>query len=178
MRLTPSHQFIAVTALSLLIVSGAGFVFWRLSESVVRNDAAVSEIRSRIDGFVQERAAAKALGAILVKRQDDLVRIGRFFIDRRQPVAFLEALEALARATGNAVVIELDEGRSDRQYLGFRITVDDDWQGILHYVELFEKMPYVIEIQEITYQNLVADSSRKISGPSGRLIVSFRVGAR
>lgn len=152
--------------------------FRYMAGSVIRNGNAILEIQSKIGGFARERMDAKVIEKFLDERGEDYTRIREFYVDAKQPVAFLENLEALARATGNALAIDLDGGGNDARHLGFRLTLEGSEKSLLAYVRLLERVPYHVEITEVFYQSLISDVPRQAGEPLARLSITLRVRTR
>lgn len=178
MRLYPRARLIFISVVSFLLVGSAVFAFRYMAGSVIRNGNAIWEIQSKIDDFARERMDAKIIEEFLDERGEDYARIREFYIDAKQPVAFLEHLEALARTTGNALAINLDGGGNDARHLGFRLTLEGSEEGILTYVRLLERVPYHVEIAGIFYQSLVSDVPPRAGEPLARLSITLRVRTR
>lgn len=146
-----------------------------MASGVMRDDAVRAELTARLDGLAQDRLRAQAVSALRVERRQDITRIIGFFADRAHPIAFLHTLEDLGRATGTAVVIEVDDAGSDGDHLGLRVIVEGNGQDrMVRYMRLLEHLPYVMTLTQIMEekksQNFVSQS-----GPSDRLVLSLRV---
>ncbi len=149
--------------------------FWFVASGVMRDDAVRADIAARLDGFAQDRARAQAFSVLRAERQEDITRMSEFFVDRARPVAFLQALEGLGRATGTTIAIEVDDAASDTEHLGFRVVVEGSGQkNMARFARLLERLPYVITVGEINEEKKSPDAA-VTSGPSDRLVVSLRV---
>lgn len=176
MKFFSQGKLIAVSAASALMIGLCGWGWWWFGASVLNDNAARSGIRQRIEKLAAERASAHAFVEFRAARQEDLSRIGAFFSDRSRPVALLQALEALGRATGNQITLDIDDATSDDKYLAFRVSIEGGEQGILRYVRLLEHIPYQAKITAMNYERSLRDSH--VAASNGRLIVSLRVRAQ
>lgn len=173
MRFTPQQKLIAASAMSALTLGACLRIFWFVASGVTQDDAVRADIQTRLDGFAQDRLRAQAARVLRAERQGDITRILEFFVDRAHPVAFLQTLEELGRATDTAVTIEVDDAGSDREHLGFRVIVEGSEQrSMVRYVRLLERLPYVIAVSEINEERRSPEAQ---SGPADRLVASFRV---
>ncbi len=178
-RIGARQKLILAALAALCVLGSASWGFWRVTRAVRRSDFVLGEIQSKIDGLVDERRRAQVLEAVLEKRKRDLGRITEFFVDRERPIAFIEAVERAAAATGNTIAIDVDEGAGGGQVLLFRFTAEGTEANLLRYVRLLETLPYKLEIGEITYQKIPSDSSSGPgSKPPARLLLTLGVRAR
>lgn len=177
-HLHPRARLIFISVISLVLVGGALFAFWYMAESVIRSRGVSVDIQSQLDALTRERADAKVVERLLGERKKDRIRIKEFYADAKQPVAFFEDIEALARASGNTLAIDLDEGRSDARHLGLRLTLEGEEKSLLAYVRLLERVPYHVEITEVLYQNLASEASHRAGSPSARFNIALQVRTR
>lgn len=177
-HLHPRARLIFISVVFLLLVAGAGFTFWHMAGSVLRSGSVILEIQSKIDGLARERVDAKLIERLFGERKDDYMRIKEFYADSEQPVAFLKNLEAFARATGNTLAIDVNEGGSDARHLSFRLALEGKEKDLLAYVRLLERAPYLVEIMEVLYQNLALEESRRAGSPPARLNITLQVRTR
>lgn len=179
MKFFSQGKLIAVSMASALMIGICGWGWWWFCARVLADDAARSGIRQKIERLAASRASAHAFAEFRDARQEDLSRIGAFFSDRSRPIALLQALEALGRATGNQIMIDIDDASSDDKYLAFRVSIEGSEQSILRYVRLLEHIPYQTKITAMNYERSPRDSRAVLSsGASGRLIVALRVRAQ
>ena len=148
-------------------------VFWLVASGVGGGDAGRAGIQGRLDALAEDRGRAQASNALRAGRQEDMARILGFFVDRAQPIAFLQALEGLGRTTNTAITIDVDEGASDETHLGFRVIIEGSEQNAVRYMRLLGRIPYVMAVSDISEEKRSPDGAS--SGPPDRLTVSVRV---
>lgn len=175
MRLTPRQKLIAASAVSATLLTGYVWFFWFVASGVMQNNAVRADIVARLDGFARDRSRAQGASALRAERHEDITRLLGFFVDRARPIAFLQMLEGIGRATGSAVVIEVDDAASDEAHLGFRVIVEGGGQNsMIRFVRLLERLPAVITVTQISEEKKSPDTQVG-SGPPDRLVVSLRV---
>ena len=172
MRMTPMQKMIGAVAVSVAAVAAAGGVFLWLAFSVAREGLARGAISSRIRDMAEERALARAASAVAEARAGDLARIRGFFINRKKPLAWVEFLEASARAAGNSIALALDEGAGDA--LIFRATLEGTPESILRALRAWEAAPYAFSPEDFIFQKLPAQSSGVLPAYPARLIITIR----
>ena len=177
-RFAPKRKLAVAGAVAALAIGLAGWGFWRMAVGVWQRDFVLGELQSKLEGLREDRDRAKDLAVILKRQDKNLDRIGEFFVNRERPVAFIEAVERIAVSSGNAIALDVDEGRNDERHLGFRLTAEGEEDNLLRYVRLLEALPYKLEIGEIIFQRRVSDSSTGRTGGKSSLIISLRVSAR
>lgn len=174
----PRARLIAVSILSALLAGGACFAFWRMTQDVLRSMAVGRELQAQIDDLEHERIEAKEAEKMFAERAEDYKKIKEFYVDAAQPVAFLKDLEAIGRATGVKLAVDLNGSGRDERYLALRLTVEGAEDRLLSYARLLERLPYHLEITEVAYQNPAAEPAHRPGDPSGRFEISFRVRTR
>ncbi|MBI2053396.1 MAG: hypothetical protein HYT41_01460 [Candidatus Sungbacteria bacterium] len=177
-HLSPRIRLIMVSMFSAALIGGAGFAFWRMARSILAGGAVAQELHAKIDGFERNRIEAKDVEKVLTERAADYMSVREFYVDAKQPVTFLKDLEAIARATGTKLAIDLEGVGSDAQHLLLRLSLEGSEKQLLSYVRLLERMPYYLEITEVSYQNLAAEPGWRQGESSGRFVVSIRVRTR
>lgn len=166
-------------AIALLTITAFIWFFFYVKNMESRFTA----IESKISTMEDNRAAAKrAIGTI---REDAsaLQRISKFFIDRENPVSFIEELETLARDTHNTISLNINEQKSTSDSFVFHLTLDGDTSSVMRYLTLLELLPYEIIVQDIGYQEHesapMSPSAKNIPSPKpprhARLIIEIRV---
>lgn len=178
LRVASMQKVVAAGAAMALVLGLGGWGFWRLTLRIWQSDFVVRELQSKIETLREDRERAGDLAMILERHKSDLERINGFFVKRERPVGFIEALERIAVASGNTIVIDVDEGRNDERHLGFRLTVEGEEKNLFRYARLLETLPYKLEMGEIMFQRRASDSSSPRTGGTNRLILSLRVRAR
>ncbi len=176
MRIKNIFFGIAVPASALIAAAG---IFFLLAVQVrsgadVRRDL-VSKISDRID----ERAVGNSSAALFSVRSADIERVRSFFINRDQPVAFVENLERAAATGGVIVTFNLDEAGSGPHDLLFRLTIGGSQESVIRYLELLEVAPYLAHIEEVTFQKAAPGSAGGFGslghGSDARARVTIRV---
>lgn len=182
MRFSSSQKFFAVLALTLGVALAFGWIFLSLSSVVEGADGVLGDLEENLLTLEEERASARHLKRVLEEKEEDLAQIRAFFIDRKQPVEFIEYLEGVARATGNTIALDVTESGPGEPLL-FRLTIEGKERDATRYVSLLGSMPYEIRIQDLSFQRLdptVAGSlsPRGARAPEARLLLTLYVGTK
>jgi len=159
MQLTPVKKNIAVIAACILALSVSVGVFVWLAQSVAGEVERRKATAARIADLAGERAGVRAVSLVADMRAADLERIKGFFVSRSEPVAFVETLEAVAKNTGNRITLTVDEGANPGANLVFRATLDGTQGSVIRFVRALEYLPYLVHVQEISFQHVAADKS-------------------
>lgn len=162
----------ACAAVALLSVSAGGFAL--VARAVARASEESSVIAGRARDLAEERAAANAAEGRSMERIVGIERIWGFLV-RRQPVAFVEQLEAIAKKTGNAAALDADEA-SDVGGIVFRITLEGTRETVARFVRAVESMPYLARVEEMSFQSIRAEEAGSFTPPSAgaRLLLTVR----
>lgn len=171
MQLTPVKKNIAVIAVCFFAFGASVGVFAWLAQSVAREVGRREAIVARIAELAGERAGVRAVSLLSEERAADLERIRKFYVSRSEPVAFVEALEAAAKNTGNRITLAVDDGAHAGANLVFRATLDGTQGSVIRFVRALEHLPYLVHAQEISFQHVVGDKS---GGSGARMIVIIR----
>ncbi len=135
----------------------------------------IQTVKSQAAALEMERIEAHSMSVLFEERSEAIERISKFFINYREPVEFIEALEDLARKTGTALSIDLALSVPGAQELPLRLNIEGSEKNILRYFKLLELLPYRILIEEIGFQSIL--SSPEASLASHRLQLSIRASA-
>lgn len=178
-RIRAGQKFTVTVVAAAAAVLLAAWGFGNAAARVAGGEAARTLVQEKIARLAEERHRAKMSVAVMARRADDLGRIAAFPVPRTSPVAFLEAVEGVAARTGNAIVVEIDEGRSTETSLHFRFTVEGTEQSVLRLVQALERLSHRLDIKEMSLQNMIADSPEG-AGRSARtrLVLALDVAAR
>ena len=159
-------------------------VFFALVRSVRSAADLRAGLASRINDFADERVLGQSSAALLSSRRADMERIRGFFVNRSQPVAFVEELERIAAAVGASVAFEVDEDHSGPADLLFRLTAEGRQESVLRYLTLLEDAPYLMRMEEVTFLKSAgagadarAPVASGVSVPEARATVQMRVQA-
>lgn len=169
-----------ITTLALCLVSvGAGvgaFVFATMKISAGIDARAV--IIPEIYRLSEERVLGRGVGSLLTTRQDDLSRIQGFFADRARPLAFVESMQQAAKATGNFAEFAVSEKGGSNTDLLFRASIEGTEKSVMRYVRAIESLPYIVFIEEASFEKIAPGSRRPRAGFSTaevRLSIAIRV---
>lgn len=181
-----SKKFTSIIIFYILVVIISAGLFWWFSGTIDSSFAKLGSIRARIQLLEEEREAVRELASLLESREQTVARIRKFLVHRDEPLEFIEMLENVAKATGNAAALDFDLEKSKKgDELAFRVTIDGAHSDIFRYIRLMELLPYHIRIDEIAYQKLSGESgggkatdalSKKLL-PEARMIISIFVKA-
>lgn len=180
LHISSRQKLSAVSAAAGIALALAGWGFWRGVWEIRQGELRQAYILQRIADLSDERRRARVSEGLLRERQDDLRRISAFFAPRKSPIAFIEAAESAAARTGTVIVLDADEKASSDTALRFRVTIQGTADHLLDFVRVLELLPYPIDIRDMVFQNIPADSvlSAADKTPSARLLLSLDVGAR
>lgn len=170
MKLNPRKKLFLTVAISLIIVSLFGSVLGWLFSQVKKAGATLTETANKAALLEAERKTAREIQVLLKDRAGDMAKINKLFVDRGEPVEFIENLEKTAKKTGNKIAIDFDEGRSKDKNLFFRLTVEGNEAHTRKYLKLLGLMPYKMKIEDLAFQKIGAGKTA-----SSRLIVLIQV---
>ena len=119
-----------------------------------------------IESSIYKQERVWTLKALAENNKEDIKTLRDFFIQKEDEVYFIEAIESTARKSG--VLFEIasinekpKEGDTFEQDILVKIDVEGSWPNILSLLDLLEKMPFGVSIENI---NLDVDSASKWSG--------------
>jgi len=180
-----AHRILFITlAFSFASIAGFGFGLWWLYVQIGRFDAVFGGLEKNIAGFEREREEAKRFAGLKDRARRDFDRIEKFFVNREEPLRFIEDLEALASQSRNTIAIDADEAGSSGEELLFRLTLEGREENLAQFVRLLERVPYHLVLEEMAFQSTrsivtgLGGSASFSAGPerSGdRLTISVRI---
>ena len=176
----PYQKFILTAAFILLLVSSLGASLWFITVSIKNAGQSFQDIADKIASKEENRERARSVNALAKKREADIKRVKQFFIDRKEPVLFIEQLEEIARATRNKVLLNIDEGTGETNSLAFRVNVEGSEAGVRKMFQLIELMPYQVVVQDIAFEKkedveLLAKGGGEGSNAPSTLFLLIRV---
>ena len=149
MRLS-AHKKLFLTLLeSLLAIVILGGAHFFVSGRILDLRAALFETQEKIHVREEERANVRILSLIFKERQSDFERMKKFFPDRKEPIEFIEYLEALGRIGGTSVSLTTDDARSKQDALFFQLTTEGEEENVRRIIRAFDLLPYDVSVQEI-----------------------------
>lgn len=147
------HQNIILTALFVLFLVGSlGVSFWLMIRSIKNFGQSFQNIANKIAAHEEDREQARHADALVKKRETDIKKVKEFFIDRKEPVLFIEQLEEIARTTRNKVALTIDEEKGETNSLMFRVSVQGSEATVRMMLTLIELMPYQIAVEDIIFE--------------------------
>ena len=177
-RIPPSQKFAVAAAASFVVVALSSWGFVRAVVGVQQGHGVQADIRQKIGTLAEERGRARASEALLTEREDDIRRISAFFLDRRNPIAFIEAVEHVAEKTGTTITLEIDEQAGGDHALRFRLALEGRENALYGFVRVLELLPYKIDIQDMLFQNVSSESTPPRGRSLARLLLSVDVTTR
>lgn len=168
------RKFMAVLLFSSVGVIAFGWGFARLIRGIENTRTGILATKIRIRAIEGEERRSRAISQLLGERQDDLNRVYRTFVDRSQPVAFIEDLENLATTSHIVLLLDLDTSRAREKELAFRLTVDGSSRATDRFLKLLELMPYPLEVEEMSVQRLSGDTKKDAATHRSVLIIRVR----
>lgn len=116
--------------------------------------------------------------------KSNLEKMEEVFIDPKNPVNFIEFLEATAQISGVNPKISLIKNQQELQErtVAFKITASDDFLKLLDFSERLENGPYLVEILSVSMRQADmelgtdANSDINVSSP-GKVDTSFLINA-
>ncbi len=163
---TSFRRYLITIIVCSLIIAGLLGVFWWLSRKITASRAALEESQNRVVILEDQRSQARILAGLLKKRAHDLDRIRNVFIvDRKRPIAFIDAMEALAQGTGTSIKMTIDPNNKDPQVLGFQAVIAGSETGLRTMLRAVELAPYQISID-----NLIFQDGREAAGGIGHAV--------
>lgn len=138
---------------SALIVIGLLGALWWLWGRIEASRAALEESQNRVALLEDQRFQARILMELLKKRAHDLERVRTLFIvDHERPIAFIEAMEALAERTGASIKLTIDSNNRDAKILGLHAVITGSEANVQTMLRAVELVPYQISIDELAFQ--------------------------
>lgn len=166
--------------LSILAASGAfAWMYW----AVEKLSETVHELEGNIAGQQEEQKRIEKFSKLLDSRQDDIQRVKDLFVDRANPVSFIEDMERFAMRTKTTILIDIDSASEGQDFLKFRFTIEGEAGQVRTMLALLEHAPYELFIDSVVVQqtrepeDTVAASDRKVISPKlrMRMIIASRV---
>lgn len=175
------YKFIGVLLSSLVGIGFWGWAFITLSAGVERSRSGIRDLQVEIQQQETEERFARLAAQMFRERSRDLSRLDEIFISRARPIAFLERLEEMARATRNKLVVNVTEPGLEEMELTFRLTVDGTLASIRQYLKLVETLPHLLRVDDLSIQRIDLGGRPGSAGAdekTHRLTLLIRVAAR
>lgn len=178
-------KYISTVSVILIFAIGAAFGFWRTKEKVSNFERDIVDIESKIIFHEEERERSDRTARLFDDQTEASARINNFFIDRANPIPFIESLETIARETGTAMALNVNETITKEDELLFSVTIEGADKNVRKMLQLIELIPYDVGIEEFSFQKITTtersfiqqSSSQKTlqNSPTARLRLSLRV---
>ncbi len=160
--------------LALALVGIAASGWWWLSSQIARFEETLAAINEQLASLEATRISARSGAVMLETRRADLEKLRMFFADKDRPIAFIEAIEELARRTGTTATLTIAEGVNTSDAVPFKMIIEGREDRALAMLKLVELMPYQIAITDLSFQRSTRNDERA-GGTITRFIVSFSV---
>lgn len=168
------------SALAVVILCAApAYAFFFFARGVARAVAIREAIAARRRDLAEEEILQSAASERSNARGVDLERIRGFFVNRQEPIDFVERLEAIAAKTGTGIALEVDESSGSDDII-FRITLEGTRASVARFVRALESAPYLVRVEEMNFQSVRADMAPNpvFQGDGARLFLAVRVRTR
>lgn len=152
-----SPKFTLTILSSILAVAASLAVFWLLYANAESLDETKAVHLAEAARLEEKRKNIRKILQTIKANPVGVERLNAFLVDRERPIAFIEAVEELARHTGNSVSLDLTGSETAKDDLSFRLTVEGELPRLIRYLALLENMSYGIGLEEISYQHTVSE---------------------
>lgn len=160
------QRYLVTIIVSSLIIAMLITVLWWLRAKIETSRATLEESQNRVMTLEGERSQARLLASMLKKRAHDLERVrALLIIDRERPVAFIEAMEGMARRIGSTVKLTINPNKQEAGILAFQVVITGSEASVLTMLRAIELMPYEISIDELRFQG-----NREAAGAMGHAV--------
>ena len=156
MNSTQKRSSLTVISLSILsiviLIIGTSYLYHRVN--LVK--AEIQEIKSGIASIEAENDAIRNFQMIRSSHAADIKRIRAFFIEKDQPLDFIETIESLGRSTHTKLTLDALPTTNKTTSLTFRIVAEGNEKDVFRFLSLVELAPYQITIHSFAV-NQVAE---------------------
>jgi hypothetical protein len=139
----------------------AGVVGWGtlfLYNGIEQERTEIQNLKTETLLTEQQTQAMKNFRSIATKREKEISRIGKFFINTERPIEFIEDMEALASSTKNKLILTIADS-AEKNAFSFNVSVEGTRQTTFTFLKLLELMPHKISLKQFGYQVAVEDES-------------------
>ena len=164
MVLSPSQKLITTSIIWVGIVGLLAYLFITLNSRIFHFPMIKVQTEAQLSRLEAKTAEARRLAGLFRDRQEDFNQLSQFFVDRQQPVDFIEKLENLGREIGVSPTLLADEGRSKKDSLFFQISAEGSESSLRHFLRALELLPYDLTIQEFSFERNSGANQSQTSG--------------
>lgn len=150
-NISPFQRLVATTAAMAILIAALAAGILCLAQRVYTFRRELIAAEANVVTAEANRVSTKRASAILKENEAGIARIERFFIDREQPVEFIERLEAVARATRNKISLNVNEAGNGANSLSFRVRLEGTAASVRTMLHALELLPYQLSIDEIAF---------------------------
>lgn len=184
MRLNkPKQNFVLTCAILSLALAGFIFGIWLETKYIITQANKISKNREELSNIQKQREELRLSSYFLKENHSAIQELLAFFVDPKQPIAFIKTLEKLALLTNTKISIPTASKNKQENILNFSIALEGEKNNVLQYLKLLELLPYDISINDISINRISPVEFRAKYNPEGRISgatmqISITVGSR
>lgn len=146
-----------IAALSALAYFLPFTIFSKINDA----SAAILQARSRMQYLDEASAASKLNEKKLSHESDTLSKIDAMFLDKNNPLLFIETIETLAESSNVSLAIDALQDNSSVPPM-FRLTLLGRKDALLDFLFKLENGPTFVAVREFSLDNLSIDELQNI----------------
>ncbi|RJQ37559.1 hypothetical protein C4552_00800 [Candidatus Parcubacteria bacterium] len=143
------QQFWIVAAAMGLVALGAIIAFVFAVQYVLQEWDVLAAARAGLGGDEAVRRGVGVANDLLVQNANDLAVLESSFADPKNPLPFIESIEALGRRLGVRAELTLTSG-SDTLADRYQINADGEFIRVMAFLRSLEALPFLIVLGDVT----------------------------
>jgi len=163
MRFSSLHKLIITIVAALFIIGILVMFAWFFMQKIDMVRLEIAETNIAIASMENQRKRMGTFTRMIEGRTRDFERIVRYFVDGERPVAFIEALEDLAKKTESTITLTAGSTSGSEDELVFNLKIEGNDENVRTYLQLIELLPYETRVENFNFQLRLSNIFSKIT---------------
>lgn len=158
----PGTRNVLMISGTLLLVSAGVYMALYTHTSSLRSE--VEELGVVLEKERSTSSGEQASGHLLRQIEEERRAIRSFFLsedDIPELISFLEDEARLASVSSRIVSVEVQEAAAPEVVIN--ISVEGEWDGVIHYTALLENMPFQLEIETTSFTRRIEEGGWRVT---------------
>ena len=148
-----NNPYTIVGILGLIVLALVFLAITPLWIGLIHDSQNLVAVKHETDSLAVQNTQIETFKKAYPEYGPNLEKLGLLFVDRKNPVDFIEFLESAANQTGIVAKISLESGgieKKETPAMVFTISASSDFLNILRFAERVDNSPYLASVERIS----------------------------